>query len=85
MFHYQWGVDKDKRTLLPDPLLTDSEVSEVTSVSRSARYEMIREGKFPKPVQVSQCRVAWRSTHIQAWIDALPVADAYQDVSKGSR
>lgn len=74
----------DKRTLLPDPLLTDAEVSAATSVSRTARYELIRVGKFPKPVQVSQCRVAWRSSAIQAWIDSLPVADAFQDVAKDS-
>jgi len=70
----------DKCTLLSDPLLTDAEVSEVTSVSRTARYELIRAGKFPKPVQVSQCRVAWKSSSIQRWIDSLPIADAYQGV-----
>lgn len=77
-------MEKHKRALLPDPLLTDSDVSEVTSVSRSARYELIREGKFPKPVQVSQCRVAWRSSDVQGWIDSLPVADAFQEVVKKS-
>jgi len=77
-------MEKDKRTLLPDPLLTDSEVSEVTSVSRSQRYELIRQGKFPKPVQVSQCRVAWTSSSVQNWIDSLPVGDAYRDVVKES-
>ncbi len=77
-------MEKDKRTLLSDPLLTDSDVSEVTSVSRSARYELIRVGKFPKPVQVSQCRVAWRSSDVQGWIDSLPVAVAYQEVVKES-
>lgn len=77
-------MHKFKRSLLVDPLLTDSEVSAVTSVGRTTRYELIREGKFPTPVQVSQCRVAWRSSAVQGWIDALPVADAYQDVTKES-
>ena len=77
-------MEKHKCALLPDPLLTDSDVSEVTSVSRSARYELIRKGKFPKPVQVSQCRVAWKSSSIQSWIDSLPVADAFQDVAEDS-
>lgn len=77
-------MQKDKRTLLRDPLLTDPEVSQVTSISRTSRYELIRKGKFPKPVQVSQCRVAWRSSSVQGWIDSLPVADAFQDVAEDS-
>ena len=77
-------MENDKRTLLPDPLLTGPEVSEVTSVSRTHRYKLIRDGKFPKPVQVTQCRVAWRSSAVQAWIDSLPVADAFQDVAEDS-
>ena len=65
-----------------DPLLTRADVLRVTTLGDTKLKELIRAGQFPPPVQVSKHRVAHRSSSVQDWIDALPVAEAYQDVGK---
>jgi prophage regulatory protein len=35
--------------------------------SRSTLRQMIREGKFPRPVRISRGRIAWSATEIAAW------------------
>lgn len=37
-------------------------------LSRSSIYQMIREGKFPPQVQISQRCVAWQASSIDAWM-----------------
>ncbi len=37
-------------------------------VSRTAIYEWMGRGMFPKPVKLGPRRVAWRSTDIEAWL-----------------
>lgn len=63
-----------------DQLLTESDVLEATTLGRTRFRELLRAGEFPSARQVSTCRVAWKSSDVQAWIDQRPVADAYQDV-----
>ena len=65
-----------------DPLLTRTDVLNVTTLGLTKLKELVRAGQFPPPVQITPHRVAWRSSSIQAYIDALPVADAYQDVNQ---
>ena len=60
-----------------DPLLTESDVLEATTLGRTRLREMLREGEFPPPRKVSTCRVAWKRSDVQSWIDQRPVADAY--------
>jgi prophage regulatory protein len=35
--------------------------------SRSTLREMIREGRFPRPIRISPGRVAWSAAEIRAW------------------
>ena len=65
-----------------DPLLTRTDVLNVTTLGLTKLKELVRAGQFPLPVQITPHRVAWRSSSVQAYIDALPVADAYQDVNQ---
>jgi len=65
---------------LNDPLLTRADVLRVTTLGLTKFKKLVRAGHFPPPVQITAHRVAWRSSSVQAFIDALPVADAYQDV-----
>ena len=67
-------------SLLNDPLLTRADVLRVTTLGLTKFKELVRVGQFPPPVQITPHRVAWRSSSVQAFIDGLPVADAYQDV-----
>jgi len=67
-----------------DPLIVEADVLKATTLGRTKLRELLRVGKFPPPVQVSTCRVAWTLSSVQTWIDSLPVADAYQDVAKES-
>ncbi len=62
-----------------DRLLTESDVLNVTTLGRTRFRELLRSGKFPPPRQVSTCRVAWKSSDVQSWIDQRPIADAYSD------
>lgn len=51
-------------------LLRLPEVIRRTGLSRSAIYEAIKLGRFPKPVRLTAAARAWHSTEIDAWIAA---------------
>jgi prophage regulatory protein len=55
-----------------DRLIGEKECCAITSLSRMKARRLIRDGKFPGPVQLSAGRIAWRESEIQAWIAALP-------------
>lgn len=41
----------------------------ITTLSKSIIYELIRAGKFPKPIQIPNTRrVAWQAAEIEATI-----------------
>ena len=65
-----------------DSLMAEAEVLKATTLGRTRFRELLRAGEFPPPRQVSKCRVAWRASSVQSWIDKLPVADAYQEVEQ---
>ena len=60
-----------------DSLLTEADVLQATTLGRTRFRELLKAGEFPPPRQVSICRVAWKSSSVQSWIDQRPVADAY--------
>jgi len=39
-----------------------------TAVSRSRIYALIKQGKFPKPIQLGAMSVAWIESEIDLWI-----------------
>jgi prophage regulatory protein len=49
-------------------LLRLQEVVELTSLSASLIYGLIREGQFPAPLKLSANRRAWTPAAIQAWL-----------------
>lgn len=67
-----------------DPLLAESDVLKATTLGRTRFRELLRAAEFPPPRQVSTCRVAWKSSEVQLWIDQRPIADAYRDLEKES-
>jgi prophage regulatory protein len=50
-------------------LMDEKEVLRVVDVSKSTWYRGIRDGKFPKPVQLGVRRNKWRPREIHALIE----------------
>lgn len=55
-----------KRT--PDRLLRLPEVERLTGLCRSAIYEQMRSGIFPRSVKAGQRTAAWPESAVQSWI-----------------
>lgn len=48
-----------------------SKVKNITSLSKSTIYRMIKNNEFPRPVHISSMRVGWRQADIDAFLDSL--------------
>jgi prophage regulatory protein len=59
---------------MTDRLLRLAEVEETIGLKRSTIYKMAQEGRFPKPVKLTERSSAWRNSEIQEWIDSRKVA-----------
>ncbi|RYG92283.1 AlpA family transcriptional regulator [Loktanella sp. IMCC34160] len=46
-------------------------VEEATGLSRSSIYAAMKDGTFPKPVQIGKRAVAWSEADIAEWIASL--------------
>jgi prophage regulatory protein len=53
-------------------ILGEPEVRRLTNLSRTTRWRLEREGKFPKRLRLSGNRVGWQADEVLAWIAALP-------------
>jgi len=51
-----------------DRILRDAEVRERSGLSRTTRWRLIREGKFPAAVKLTDHAVGWRESDIDAWL-----------------
>ena len=50
-----------------DRLLNMAEVLEVTGLSRSSIYSLMRQGGFPEPLKAGPRAVRWRLSEIEEW------------------
>ena len=57
-----------------DAILKLPEVTRITGIGRSNLYEMVKEGRFPKPVKLSVRSVGWRQSDVNAWLSSLKAA-----------
>jgi prophage regulatory protein len=57
-------------------LLRLPQVKQQVGLGRSTIYAAMAEGEFPRAVKLSKRAVAWRSSAIDAWIDARVTAGA---------
>lgn len=55
-------------------ILRMSDVVEVTGLSKATIYRHIKEGRFPKQVQLSARAVGFRTCEVYAWLDGLKQA-----------
>ena len=53
-------------------ILGEPEVYRLTNLSRTTRWRLEREGKFPRRLRLSGNRVGWQADEVLAWIAALP-------------
>lgn len=50
-------------------LLSLKGITKSTTLSKSVLYELIKQGKFPKPIRIlGTRRVAWRASEVEATI-----------------
>ena len=47
-------------------------VIELSGLSRSTIYRLIKLGKFPAPVRIGEAATAWLPADIDAWFATLP-------------
>lgn len=55
-------------------LLTRQELSAYVKLGRSTIYSLMRQGKFPEPIQVGPQAVRWVKSEIDDWLAARPRA-----------
>ena len=53
------------------------DVSEFTGISKPTIYRLMKSGDFPRPMQLSTNRVAWRKSDVMNWLSDLPTAGGY--------
>lgn len=42
-----------------------------SSLGRSCFYQLISEGRAPRPVHLSERRVAWVESEVDSWLESL--------------
>ena len=57
-----------------DRLLRRRQVEEITGLSRSSIYRLMRNGEFPPPVRIGTSAVRWKASHITKWVESRPLA-----------
>ncbi len=60
----QIGARQDVR------ILKRRAVEEVTGISRSLIYQLVKAGTFPQPVRLTPNRVGWLENEVQEWVQA---------------
>lgn len=50
------------------------DVEAMTGLSTSTIYKMMSEGRFPRPIKLTQKAVAWNEAEILDWLASRPVA-----------
>ena len=50
-------------------LLSKAQVIEITTLSHTTIWRMMKNGTFPKSVKASMGRAAWRKSDIDNWLD----------------
>ena len=62
------------KSAMPVQLLRRPEVEAMTALSRSALYEAMTRGDFPRPIRIGPRGVRWIAAEIQDWIAHRPRA-----------
>ncbi len=52
-------------------ILKQPEVTKVTSLSRATLYRMVKDGSFPKPVNLGKRAVGWSNLAVDQWLSEI--------------
>ena len=47
----------------------EAECKQITGLSRTRRWELEKEGKFPKRIKLSERAVAWQLSDLMIWME----------------
>jgi prophage regulatory protein len=47
----------------------EAECKQITGLSRTRRWELEKEGKFPKRIKLSERAVAWQLSDLMSWME----------------
>ena len=55
-------------------LLTRQQIEEITGLTRSTIYRLMRSGQFPEPIRIGPRAIRWPQSEIESWIADRPRA-----------
>lgn len=61
--------DFNSEISLTNRFVREAECKQITGLSRTRRWELERESKFPKRVKLSERAVAWRLSDLMNWME----------------
>jgi prophage regulatory protein len=70
---------------MADLVYEKDELPAVTKLGLTTIEEEIRQGRFPKPRQLSPRRVGWLAREIEEWLESRPIADLAPPPNTGAR
>jgi prophage regulatory protein len=60
---------------MEERLIREPEVMQITGLKRTTMRTLIKRGRFPQPVELSDRTIAWPLSRVAAWIESRkPVA-----------
>ena len=59
---------------VPDRIIGECECAEITDLSRTTRWRLMRKGLFPAKVSLSPNRSGWKISAVLAWIETRAAA-----------
>lgn len=65
-------------------ILRINEVKNITSMSNSTIYELIKTNKFPRPKRIGKRAVGWLENDIMAWLESRPQAGSWEGLNDGT-
>lgn len=68
--------------LIADDLILRSEVRRLVPLSTTTIWRLERAGKFPRRIAISDKRVAWRRSEIEAWLEKRAAASLPPSVQR---
>lgn len=61
---------------MTETILRRPDVEKRCGLSRSTIYQLMTEGRFPRPVRLGKRAVGWRESDIAGWLGGLSTSDA---------
>lgn len=55
---------------MSEQFITVKDVVRLTTLSRATIDRKVRAGNFPKPIALTERRMVWRQTSVEAWMAA---------------